>query len=265
MTSKKSEKPKSMNKVKVSKHHVHFGGVLVLFLGLSLYAMVSFFQSTNLYVNQIQTNVLRVNDLAAEEIMDASEVPVDFGDNLFLDLNEDHLNRDAVVALYYQGIVKGGDDGNFRPDDFVNRAEFAKMIVEAKDIDLTSIVPIEACFNDVTSLAEQWFAPYVCAAKAERYVSGYDGGLFIADKRINKAESLKIVLSAFDFDLKSNVSVVNAGFSDLSAGDWFLSVAESAARNNLIASGGNFDAAHEMTRGEVAQVIYNAMMAQDLL
>ncbi len=247
---------------KVSKHHAHFGTALILFLGLSLYAMVSFFQATNLYVNQIQANVL---DASVEKALLAEDVPVALSDNPFLDLDEDHLNRDAIVALYYRGIVNGGMDGYFRPDASVNRAEFSKMIVEATDIDLTVIEPLEGCFTDVAGLAEQWFAPYVCAAKSVNYVRGYEGGAFIADRNINRAESLKIVLTAFNLDITPNAAVVSAGFDDLAVTDWFLGVAESAVRHGLISTGFAFDAGHEMTRGEVAQIIYNAMVIQEVL
>ncbi|PJC42397.1 MAG: hypothetical protein CO040_04685 [Candidatus Pacebacteria bacterium CG_4_9_14_0_2_um_filter_36_8] len=246
---------------------MHFSGALALFAGLSLYALFSFFQATNTYVTETQTNVFAATNASevAEPVMTVDEVPVALSDNPFLDLGEDHPNRDAIVALYYQGIVNGGADGNFRPDDSVNRAEFAKMVVEATDIDLADVDPIEGCFVDVTSLSDQWFAPYVCAAKVENYVSGYEGGVFMAHKNINRAESLKIVLNAFGFAVNDNVSLADAGFDDLLSSDWFVGVAEAAKRNGLIALGGSFEGSHEMTRGEVAQVIYNAMEAQNLL
>ncbi|HZK25831.1 MAG TPA: S-layer homology domain-containing protein, partial [Oscillospiraceae bacterium] len=47
----------------------------------------------------------------------------------FLDLPSDPVLANAINVLASNGIVKGYDNGNyFRPDDYTNRAQFAKML-----------------------------------------------------------------------------------------------------------------------------------------
>ena len=48
----------------------------------------------------------------------------------FSDL-EGHWAKDTVEQLADEGVISGFEDGTFRPDQSVTRAEFTKMIVQA--------------------------------------------------------------------------------------------------------------------------------------
>jgi hypothetical protein len=52
-----------------------------------------------------------------------------FADGIsFPDLGADHWAHSAVMTLVGDGTIKGFEDGTFRPDATVSRAEFVKMI-----------------------------------------------------------------------------------------------------------------------------------------
>lgn len=51
----------------------------------------------------------------------------------FTDVNRDHPNYDAIVILAANAITVGYDDGSFRPDGEVTRAEFAVFLSRALD------------------------------------------------------------------------------------------------------------------------------------
>lgn len=247
------------HKRNIEPHHYHFGGLLALVVGFSAYAFASSFSATNTYLDSIEANVLNVDPALIEEVTDASSV-IDTTMNPFVDLPNEHPNKAAILDLYYKGVLTGDDSGKFRPDDKVNRAEFAKIIVEAADVDLAAVAVSENCFGDVKTLGEHWFAPHVCAVKAQNLMNGYEGNVFSPVKFINRAESLKVVLDAFDFEVAPNNKVMTSLYQDVKASDWFLGVAASAAANGLVSEGGNFDAGREITRGEVAQIVYNALV-----
>lgn len=241
------------HKRNIEPHHYHMGGLLALVVGFSAYAFVSSFSATNRYLDVMEANVL--NDQISQEV---AVIPQS-KENPFLDLAEDHPNKEAVLALYYSGVVKGDDKGNFRPNDRVNRGEFAKIIAEATDLDLTTIKVPENCFNDVKTFKEHWFSTYVCGMKEKGLINGYPGNIFDPAKFVNRAESLKVVLDAFDIPIAANNTIVTSQYPDVKVGDWFIGVAESAGVNGLIFHGGIFDAGHEMTRAELVQVVYNAL------
>ncbi|MDB4978738.1 MAG: N-acetylmuramoyl-L-alanine amidase [Candidatus Peribacteria bacterium] len=112
----------------------------------------------------------------------------------FSDISSDHHNYDAVNYVQEQGIVSGYSDGTFRPNQFINRAEFAKIVVGAnftpkalETCDPNFMVP----FTDTPKTA--WYIPYLCVAAQSKIIGGYPNGTFQPDSKINFAESAKIL------------------------------------------------------------------------
>ncbi|MDA1060851.1 MAG: S-layer homology domain-containing protein [bacterium] len=255
MAKKKVTKTKA-KKRKITSHDTHFLSVLLLFVGFSVYAISSFMNSTNNYIDQVLTDVLSSDGIVVQVDMD----------NPFSDVPGNAGYADAVIALYYDGVIGGYNDGTFRPDNSVTRAEFSKMLVEVNDFDYTDIPSdiLSNCFTDVKDLPDHWYAPAVCAAKNQGWVKGYGSGEFGPNQNINKAEALTIVLNAFDFEVPDGASVEKNPYDDV-GNEWFRGVAYSARSEGLIPQAGLFNAGSSMTRGEIARIIYKAMEAKDML
>lgn len=109
----------------------------------------------------------------------------------FTDVGTSHANYEAIEYLVEQGVIKGYEDGKFRPSSKVNRAEFLKMLFLADDAKVEG----EECYDDVKN---QWFAPYVCAAQEREIASGYNDGQFRPANFINFAEGAKMLANFFD-------------------------------------------------------------------
>lgn len=115
-------------------------------------------------------------------------------------------HRQAVADLVESGVLTGYPDGTFRPHDTVNRAEFLKMVFQGK----SSRTPTaRRCFFDVAPQA--WYAPYVCAAKSRKIVSGYPSGAFKPGNPVTYAEAIKMLLHAYGHDVEP-----------ASGKDWFV-------------------------------------------
>ncbi len=260
--SKKSVSPNQAVK-SVPVKDKHFLAVLVLFVGVSVYAITSFVSSNTGYIEKGYTNVLgEVSDvLVHDDPADAAR------QNPFNDLDVSHTNFDAILTLYYEGIVSGYSNGAFGAENNVNRAEFAKMLVEASDLDYAALPSdiLVNCFTDVKDLPDHWFAPAVCAAKNQGWVSGYSNGGYNPTQNINRAEALKILLVAFGFQIPENDKVTVSPYEDVAMDAWFLGVAKSASDNKIVDQGGLFVASSTVTRGQIAQMIFNAMKAKGLL
>ena len=190
----------------------------------------------------------------------------DFGlakDDVFADVSRNHVNSFALAYLKGHGMVASGRDF-FRPDEFATRAEFMKMLT-----DVLRVYPYKLsygnCFNDVGDLPGDWFAPSVCAAKHHGWVKGYEDGGFDPARNINKAEGLKIILKAFKFDIPDNSAVALIPYSDIAPDAWYLGVARAGVDDGIVAAGDSFNASWELTRGDVVEMIYNAMKAKGLM
>ncbi len=119
---------------------------------------------------------------------------------VFSDVPASHPNAEAIEFVKNAGIVSGYSDGTYKPDQYINRAEFTKIIIGAtfgpeyiEGCDLPSLFP------DV--LSSDWFAPYVCQAKREGVIGGYPDGTFKPASNVNFAEAAKIVVIAFNLNV----------------------------------------------------------------
>lgn len=121
-----------------------------------------------------------------------------FGDS-FKDVNEINTTiyeRVSIENLQASGAIAGYADGTFKPLGTINRAEFLKILMETKGlIELGS-----NCYSDVQN---EWFAPYVCAAKDLGIVGGYSDGTFKPEQNINFAEASKILALTFKLPVEN--------------------------------------------------------------
>ncbi|MFH1284461.1 MAG: S-layer homology domain-containing protein [Candidatus Peregrinibacteria bacterium] len=261
MAAKKNMK-KFVKELSKNKHHTTFLFLLVLVCSISLYAIFSYVGSTNDHLNNIYASVVS----GETDPMDAysgtySEPYQDesiFAD-LFPDVGRDHVHAVAIGALYEAGIIKGYDDGTFRPDNLINRAELLTIITNALDSDFSDGV-YSNCFSDVQ---DQWFAVFVCYAKDQGWISGFSDGSYKAQSPVVKAEALKIVFNAFGYEPCGVVS--EEPFSDVEINAWYAPYACAAKRDGIITSRSTFDASYEINRAEYAQIIYNVMTKLGLL
>lgn len=111
--------------------------------------------------------------------------------------------RDEVQDLKNQEVIGGYDDGNFHPKDTINRAELLKVVFKGR----SDVVPVHRrCFRDVNP--DEWYAPYVCAAKNRGIVQGYKDNSFHPSDPVNFAEAIKIVLNAYGLDVQEGTGAL---------------------------------------------------------
>jgi len=114
-------------------------------------------------------------------------------EQVFKDVLPDDENSAAIAFLKQKGLIKGFEDGTFRPGEPVKREEFVKLVVSAKKADPHPISNSH-CFKDV---GNEWFAKYVCYAKNQGWVKGDGEGVFGTGLNITGAEALAIITRSF--------------------------------------------------------------------
>lgn len=148
--------------------------------------------------------------------------------------------KTAIDYVAEAEIVSGYEDGTYKPNQRINRAEFTKIIAEATN--LTSYVYADNCFDDVER--NSWYEVYVCAANLRGYIGGYPDGSFKPGQNVNLAEALKITLNTYEYDIAEG-SV------------WYQGYLDFAQTNSLLNGFANGDPSREISRAEMAQLIYN--------
>lgn len=156
--------------------------------------------------------------------------------NAFTDVPSSHRNARAIERLQELQIVQGYDDGGFKPGATINRAEFTKIVMGA----IGDGYDGGNCFPDVT---DQWFASFVCAAKAQGIIGGYPDGTFGPERVVTFAEAAKIIAGAFALEVDAGTSV------------WYEPFVRSLGHRKAIPTDiPAFDSS--LTRAQMAEMIY---------
>ena len=116
----------------------------------------------------------------------ASSVVAAASTELFDDVSTSHESYEAITYLQDEDVVRGYDDGTYKPTNSINRAEFVKIAI----LSMGETPEGGNCFPDVNN---EWYAPYICKAKDLGLVQGYPDNYFRPEKTINFVESSKIL------------------------------------------------------------------------
>lgn len=154
-------------------------------------------------------------------------IPTAFAQITFTDIDAQELYPDAIQFLYNNKIVKGYDDGTFRPQNTINRAEMVKIIAEAElkyngfSSDFLENYSSSNCFTDVPTY--EWYTKYVCYGKEQGWVIGYENGkYFKPENNVTFVEALKITFEGFDLSYVETSPV------------WYRGLVETASLSNYI-------------------------------
>ena len=152
----------------------------------------------------------------------------------------------AVNVLSALGVVDGyEEDGTYRPDETITRAELAKVVVTALGVaDYAS-----ATTSSYTDMANaQWAIPYVEYATNLNLVEGYGDGRFGPSNPITYEEAATMIVRAIGYTDECNEM----------NGSWPAIYIQKATALGLfkdVVNGG----AKGATRGDTAIMLYNAL------
>lgn len=100
-----------------------------------------------------------------------------------------HWAEAAFTAFVEAGYVNGYPDGSYRPDQFVTRAEFMKLVNQVAGLTATSAAVQQ--YKDVKSSA--WYYNEVSKALAEGYIQGKSANLMEPEANITRQEAITMV------------------------------------------------------------------------
>lgn len=209
----------------------------------------------------------------------------------FTDTDEDYLYFNSINQLTESGCISGYEDGSFKPEQDVTRAEAVKILLTCLDLpniyteqtftvpDQTIVVlddtektlfgesevkfkiPFDAenyadlSFDDIESNA--WYIPFLKEAVVRKIITGYDDNTIRPNQSVNKAELYTILYRLTPSDLQ----VINSEESladDIASGFWYYEPLQFAIDNQLLTTDDDnlINPFKELTRANVAHFVY---------
>lgn len=165
----------------------------------------------------------------------------------FTDVADTANYAEAVNTLAALGIVTGYEDGTFKPEDNITRAEVTTMVVAA----INATEQAEGMmgttqFSDVQDEATRWASGYINVGVANGFISGFaEDGTFRPSENVTYAQIVSMLIRALEYE----------DYADY-LGGWpngYLSLGQSTG----VTSGVSLNANDVVTRGQVAMLINN--------
>lgn len=98
-------------------------------------------------------------------------------DVFFDDVPESHSFYDAVAASAGAGIVNGYEDGTFRPDNTITRAEVVTIVNRVLGISATADLIAGAQVKQFDDISGHWAYPNIIMASNDKVTPSYYGGI----------------------------------------------------------------------------------------
>jgi len=177
----------------------------------------------------------------------------------FPDVPADHRFRTAIEALYDAGIVGGYQDGTFRPDAPVTRAQIAKMLVLLLGIHTVEPDPVPP-FSDLPSQSGDASLDYIGEAARAGITQGFGDGTFRPNDSVTRIQLSRMIIRATQSWLSAPPPDFSAGFADVDAAD--QGFVNWGFYNDLVdgKAPGRFDPWGTATRGHAARILYGAWL-----
>ncbi|WP_338658345.1 ZmpA/ZmpB/ZmpC family metallo-endopeptidase [Paraclostridium sordellii] len=185
------------NDHKIIKHNKYING----------YPDNTFRQENKITRGEIATMLSRI-------ILDGKQVPIT--ENKFNDISNDYWAKNEVNYLASKGLFNGYEDGTFRPENPITRAEVATILVRSNG-DIKQ--KFKKVFPDIDD--SHWASKYIEKAAELGYMLGYEDGSFKPDQVITRGETVvtlnRIYRNPCDLKETNNSKIL---FTDLDKNNW---------------------------------------------
>jgi hypothetical protein len=182
---------------------------------------------------------------------------------------EDHWAQDAGNDMASRKVINGYEDGTFRPEGDITRAEFAAMLVRA--LGLPEGMG-ENTFFDVD--ADDWPCGYVETAAAYGIINGYEDGTFRPQDNITCEQAMTMTARAMaitklDYTLtQGEIEQLLTGYSDMAgASDYARESIAACLKTGIVADSDDYKlvAKAYITRAEVAAMVQGLLVGSELI
>ncbi len=168
----------------------------------------------------------------------------------FSDVADTNAFANAISELVGAGVINGYEDGTFKPDATITRAEFAKILAVAAAPMGYQFTAVSTTFSDIPDMNADhgWAVPYIAYAVSTKAVNGYTDGTFQPGNPVTYGEAIKMLVCTLGYG-----PVVDTTLTPWYQG--YLNIANQIGLSKGAVSMGDTPA----SRGIVAQATYNML------
>ena len=162
----------------------------------------------------------------------------------------DTVTAQNIEILRLLGVLNGGSDGKFHPNESLTRAQFCKMAIELQGRGAeTALFKTRTIFPDVR--ANHWAIGYInlAAAGEGSFIRGLPNGTFAPDKAITDGEAVTILMRIL-------------GYGDAEAGAVWPDGYVNLARTTGVGKDLTLTGHATITRANAAQLFVNTLRAK---
>ena len=177
-----------------------------------------------------------------------------FAGAAFTDSADIKVDADVVDTLVSLGVVNGYDDGSFKPNGTVTRAEMAKMIyvLRTGNSDASAYNDDKTSFTDIGS---HWARGYIKYCQSLGIIAGKSNTKFVPNEKVSAQEAAKMLLVTLGYDAQK-AGLVGTGWA---------SKTNALADENGLLDDVNTSFTAACPRQYAAQLIYNAIDAKTVV
>ncbi|MEK4364113.1 immunoglobulin domain-containing protein [Paenibacillus sp. FSL M8-0212] len=182
-----------------------------------------------------------------------------------------HWAKEAVNDMGSRMVINGFEDGTFKPNQNMTRAEFAAIIVRGLGLRLENG---EAPFSDIQSA--DWYNAAVQTASAFKLIDGFEDGTFHPNDSITREQAMVIIAKAMTISgLKDKLKLQGQDAATLlgqfvdanKVSIWAKAGVSDALLAGIVTgrNGNILDSKAYVTRAEVATMIRNLLIQSELI
>lgn len=192
---------------------------------------------------------IAVNVSAAEESTASAATT---GNSIFSDVKDSDSYVTAVGMLNGLGVIKGYEDGTFRPLQNVTRAEFTAMLMRTLNYgSLGSTSAANLPFTDIDDNNSDinWAIPNINTAYDKGIINGYEDGTFRPNDNVAYEEAVKMIVCTLGY---TNI--------DASGTPWYGQYIAQANKLGILAQASSLGQTETpASRACIAQLLYDSL------
>lgn len=184
-------------------------------------------------IMQLKRITVKDSDTGQDIVAKINKYSNSFGLIPFWDI-KNNLSEKSILHSVIKGFLSGYDDGSFKPDNKISRAEFASVINRAFLKDKT-VPDTEMTFKDVNK--SDWYYNSIAQVASNNIMSGYEDNTFRPNSPVTREEAITALMK-FYYGEDTSASFDPADKADISP--WAYDSIKKAYQNSLI-NGTNVD------------------------
>ncbi len=162
----------------------------------------------------------------------------------FTDVAATASYAEAVQVLSALDIINGYEDGTFKPEGKITRAEYAAIVCRVLDMEDAGANKVGGYFTDVT--ADHWASGYIATASQLGIINGMGDGTFAPEAEVTYEQAIAMLVRALGYEKKAQ------SIGGYPTGYMVIANQESITVGTSNTAGG-------ASRGTVARLTYNAL------